>query len=80
MGIPIVGNMKYPEPISLIEAPVTLREAFSQLDPALQHICSNITFPHDDGLQLIKSIKSKKSSLYGSSDASLKQGRASHAW
>lgn len=60
--------------------PSSLPEAFLQLDPALQQICGNITFPSDNGQGILETIKSNHLPLYGSSNASLKEGRASHAW
>jgi hypothetical protein len=78
-GISIVG--KYFKKINPEKCDQTksLRETLKNIHPSLKEICGNITIPEDDGKMLISAIQSKKS-LYGASDASLKNGRATHAW
>ena len=57
-----------------------LHLAFTNLSLALQRICGNVTFPDDNGKAILNHISQSNSGLFGSMDASLKHGRAAHAW
>jgi len=60
--------------------PQSLSEAFLTLPIALQQTCGTIRFPSNDGLSILQKIQQSKNNLYGASDASLKDGKAFHAW
>jgi hypothetical protein len=57
----------------------SLNDAYRNLSPAIQQMCGQITFPPDNGTQLLDYIRNTSLLLYGSSDASKKES-ASHAW
>jgi hypothetical protein len=60
--------------------PQSLSETFLNLPIAIRQTCGTVHFPSDDGLSIIQKVQQAKNNLYGASDASLKDGKASHAW
>jgi len=80
-GISVVGAFA-PKPVSQIQttSPISLLEAFHSLPSSLQHICGTIKMPSDNGVKLLNAISSSGNSIYGASDASVKDGWATHAW
>jgi hypothetical protein len=79
-GLQVVGDFPLSPQSFPPASPNSLQEAFRLLDPALRQICSNVTFPSDEGRGIIDLIQTTRLPLYGSSDSSMKEGRASHAW
>jgi len=81
-GVTIVGT--FPSTHIMEPSPppplTTLPDAFSCLPDSLQHICGDITLPSDNGEAIIDAISSRDNVLFGASDASLKDGRVTHAW
>jgi hypothetical protein len=57
----------------------SLRALFKALPQALQGIVGTVSFPADNGTAIIEQAKLRKK-LFGASDASFKNNRASHAW
>ncbi len=60
--------------------PPSLDNSFLQLHPALRETCGTVRFPPDNGLSLMEEIENSNGNWFGASDASLKSGRATHAW
>jgi hypothetical protein len=79
LGISIVGDW-YIASLTVPHTNSSLEEAFRNLPLAIQQTCGNIHFPSDNGEQILHQIMTLNSSLFGASDASFKNGRASHAW
>jgi ribonuclease HI len=80
-GVKIVGDMAEVHSIQTTQQPPkSLAEALTHLDPSLQQICGNVIFLGDNGAGILSSGRNPYTSIYGSSDASLKDGRATHAW
>jgi hypothetical protein len=77
-GWSVVGKWYNSQPI-IIPPIRTLKEAFDNLHPFLKQICGKIQLPPDDDL-LLHSLTRDQQSIFGASDASLKDDRASHAW
>jgi hypothetical protein len=80
-GISIVGDFpRQASASSTIPASHMLKEAYQNLHPALRSICGKNSFPPDDGTLLTQTIKESNYKLFAASDASYKEGRATHAW
>jgi hypothetical protein len=80
-GISIVGDFpRQASASSTIPASHMLKEAHQNLHPALRSICGKISFPPDDGTLLTQTITESYHKLFAASDASYKEGRATHAW
>jgi hypothetical protein len=77
-GWSVVGKWFTSQP-SIILPLRTLKEAFDNLHPSFKQICGKIQLPPDDGV-LLHSVSRDQQSLFGASDTSLKDDRASHAW
>jgi len=77
-GLSVVGKWFTPQPKQTSRAQ-TLKEAFNNIHPPLKQICGKIHLPPDDGRMLGSTTRSQNS-IFGASDASLKDGQASHAW
>jgi len=60
--------------------PFTLENKFLCLSSSIRNICGSVTFPTDDGVQLINECKLNGNKLFRFSDASFRDGRATHAW
>lgn len=58
----------------------TLRAYFSSLPMAIQQICGTITFPTDNGVQMVSKCRRNNNKVFGASDASFQQGSTTHAW
>jgi hypothetical protein len=69
-----------PIPNSPPDHPTTLQEAYQSLPLALKQICGSVTFPADNGEKLLGTISSSNNTLSSASNASVKDGRAAHAW
>jgi len=64
-----------------LSIPSDLQDLFASLPQSLQDIVGHISFPPDNGVDLLHSINENPSPhIFGASDASFKSGRASHAW
>jgi len=74
-----VGWKWFTPPPRNISHAQTLTEAFDNHHPSLKQICGKIHLPPDDGRMLGSTTRSQNS-IFGASDASLKDGQASHAW
>lgn len=57
----------------------SLQESFSNLHPSLRQICGNVSFPPDNGVATLTAL-TQSHAIHGDSDASLKDGKAAHAW
>jgi len=79
-GWSVVGNWYIIGPDPSQKLPQSLSEAFLTLPIALQQTCGTIRFPSNDVLSILQKIQQSKNNLYGASDASLKDGKAFHAW
>ncbi len=80
-GISILGTFA-PANINISPNPKynIIQEAFKALPSPLWWICGNVTFLSDCGKILITHIsQDKQQELYGTSDASLKHGKSTHA-
>jgi len=60
--------------------PSTLENRFLCLSSPIRNICGTVRFPTDNGVQLINECKINGNKLFGASDASFRDGRATHAW
>jgi hypothetical protein len=58
----------------------SLQQEFLSLPQSLWAICGTISFPADNGTQLIQSAATYSNTIFGASVASLKENRATHAW
>lgn len=80
-GISIIGDWYYmPAPVSNSGQKLTLRETFDRLPIAIQQTCGRVVFPPNNGTTLLNDIATTSGTLFGASDASLKNHRSSHAW
>jgi hypothetical protein len=79
-SISIVGDWPRPSPPSQDKTPNTLQSELNKLHPSLLQTLGKITFPPDNGVALIRKIDENSNKLFCSSDASLKQAKATHAW
>ncbi len=59
---------------------LTLRETFDRLPIAIQQACGRVVFPPNNGTTLLIDIATTSGTLFGASDASLKNHQSSHAW
>jgi hypothetical protein len=79
-GIRIVGSFNRCHLSSVdTNIPTSLQEAFQALPASLQHICGSIRFPPDDGKNIIDNTHDSMT-LFGASDAALRDSKGSHAW
>jgi len=78
-GISYLGKWISPNSNSLSHMPPSLSHRFSNLHPSLHQICGSVILPLDNGEKLISQIRQNKL-IFGSSDASFKNGPATHAW
>ncbi len=62
------------------QLPNTLREAFQSMHPSLQSTCRTVTFPPEEGFNLLLSIQGANNNIFAASDASFKTDKAAHAW
>jgi len=79
MGISVLGDW-YTVSLDVTQTNSSLEKAFHNLPLAIKQTCGNIHFPSDNGEQILNQINTLNSSLFGASNASFKDGRASHAW
>jgi len=79
-GIRIIGSFRRCH-LSSVDTNITtsLHGAFQDLPKSLQDICGSICFPPDDGKNIIDNTHDSMT-LFGASDASLKDSKGSHAW
>jgi hypothetical protein len=64
-----------------IHQPQSLESSYRHsLHPSLQNMCGHTVFPPDNGRTLFQSVKQSNKQIFTSSDASLKNGRSTHAW
>jgi hypothetical protein len=81
-GIIVIGHnsinaYKHPAPL----APSTLQDLFNSLPSSLNNIVGKLNNPYDNGSGMLPSVSGNSPyRLFGASDASYKDGRASHAW
>lgn len=59
--------------------PTSLLHKFLSIHPSLQQIYGHVTFPKDNGNEIVCRMRQKNSIIFGCSNASLKENRASHA-
>jgi hypothetical protein len=80
-GIYVMGCFHHEAGTSSTTDMVTsLQSAFDLLDPSLKRLCGTVSFPNDNGTSLLSKINQSWNYIFGASDASIKQQRASHAW
>jgi hypothetical protein len=80
-GISIVGEFfQKADSRDLPLSRPSLQQKFLSLHPSLQKICSKVNFPNDNGEEMMNKIVLSNNNIFGASDASLKNDRASHAW
>lgn len=77
-GISVVGKWFHPSTSAGLTAQ-SLKMLFNDLHPSLKEICGDITILPDYGA-LLSSIIASNNSLFRVSDASLKDGTATHTW
>ncbi len=58
----------------------TLRQMFHTLPKSIQRNFGMVKFPPDNSIALLSIIQNESNTMYGASDASLKNGNAAHAW
>jgi len=82
LDLSIVGHFSIPHILDSITCPPeTLQEAFEWLPHAVRQICGSVHFPSNNGASILQSIQQLPHPvLYGTSDASLKSQRSTHAW
>jgi hypothetical protein len=80
LGISVVGDWYTISHPKLQSNHSSLEHSFNNLHPALQEICGTLHFPPDNGHALMEEIQHSSGKIFGASDASLKSGRATHAW
>jgi len=61
-------------------SPPTLEHLFHNLPSPLRDILGLVQFPSDDAIQLVNDIKQNGNNIFGASDASFRDGQATHAW
>jgi len=79
-GISIISGWNTPPLMDMSTPSSSLQQSFMPLPLALQETVGNVHFPPDNGVALLSKIKNKSIGIFGASDASLKDDRASHAW
>ncbi len=80
-GISIVGSFPSKRLSASNPLPPSLEPLYKHsIHPSLKDICGQTVFPPDNGHALIQSIKQSNKQIFASSDASLKNGRSTHAW
>jgi hypothetical protein len=79
-GIHILGRFPVTQRDPMDEEQMTLRDAYDKLPYSLKRICGDVKFLMDNRDILMSHISTANIPLFGASDASLKDGRASHAW
>ena len=81
IGILIVGEwFHFPSPQLSTNIQQPLGMVFDNIHPSLQQTCGTIHLPPDNGESLIQQLWKNNNTIYGASDASLKNGKSSHAW
>ncbi len=81
-GLAVLGSFPPPYMSWTTTPPNSLQEYFqNSLHTSLQDICRRAVFPPDNGYKLMQTIKqSNKKKIFASSNASLRNGRSTHAW
>jgi len=80
-GISIVGSFPSKRLSASNPLPPSLEPLYKHsIHPSLKDICGHTVIPPDNGHTLIQSIKQSNKQIFASSDASLKNGRSTHAW
>ncbi len=80
-GLIVVGKLYTSNVLEMPrDPPNTLQEAFHLLPTSLKNICGEVHLPSDNGKELINHITANKYKLFGASDASFRDRKASHAW
>jgi hypothetical protein len=80
LDILIVSGWNTPPSVENITPIPTIQSSFMSLPIALQQTVGSVYFPPDNGVALLSKIKNKSVGIFGASDASLKDDRATHAW
>jgi hypothetical protein len=80
-GLIVVGKLYTSNVLEMPrDPPNTLQEAFHLLPTSLKNICGEVHLPSDNGKELINHITANKYKLFGASDASFRDRKASHEW
>jgi len=80
-GLSVCGHATPPPIIATHPNPSnTLSSVFSRLPQSLKTICGSVHFPPDDGIQLLQGCQANGNHLFCASNASYRNGRATHAW